>query len=52
MVCFSVTSTVPWFQLPVYEPGVFWAMWLRVLIIKVLAPDSTGDDLASLVGTL
>lgn len=42
MVCFSVTSTVPWFQLPVYEPGgVFWATWLRVIIIKALAPGST-----------
>lgn len=51
MVCFSVICTVPWFQLPVYEPGVFWATWLRVLIIKVLAPDSTGD-LAPLVSTL
>lgn len=47
MVCFSITCTVPWSQLPVYEPSVFCATWLRVLIIEVLTPDSTGDDLAS-----
>lgn len=51
MLCFSITCAVPWFQLPVYEPGVFWATWLRVLIIEVLAPDSPGDDLASLIST-
>lgn len=39
MVCFSVTCTVPWYQLPVYEPGVFWAPWLSVTIIKVLASE-------------
>lgn len=51
MVCFSVTCAVPRFQLPVYEPGVFWATWLGVLIIEVLAPDSPGDALASLIST-
>lgn len=51
MVCFSVTCAVPRFQLPVYEPGVFWAMWLGVLVIEVLAPDSPGDALAFLIST-